>query len=203
MLIAAAFALGAAAQAAPAVGFRGFLLGQTIDDARRVELPASEYEPNRLHCSDEPGISSFWFSITPEERSAGLLRCIPGNTIGGMFAPASFAVTSGANAQVHLDFVGGKLVSIMTEYNATSAPAIGDALRAKFGAPAQERTENAQTQAGASIEQTVIYWHIGSATIEFRSPYFKINRMAVLYSLPDADAFHAKVSKDAAAKADM
>lgn len=180
-------------------GFQGFVLGQSLHDARAVPLPRSEYDQRRLVCTDEAKKPT-GLRVSEGEAGAGLVRCWPAEHIGSSFVRSGLPISGTAEATVELEFVGGKLIAIETVYDALHASSISDALRLKYGKPHREARGEVQNQLGGRFDQSVTTWTVGAATIELRSPEYSLRRMAVSYVLPEALGFRARIREAEAEK---
>lgn len=195
MLAAVVFIISQVATATPnalKVGFQGFELGQSLDAAKAVPLPATNYGQPRLYCSDSPP-ASLSFVFKPELATRGLIECVPAQQMHGSLWRASMPVSADIRAEVSLSFLDGRLVEIETSYPSLHATTIGDALNSRFGAPAESKISQIQTRDGAWHDQVVTRWQVGQAAVHLTSPDGVLTRMGVVYRLPEADQLEARL----------
>ena len=184
------------------IGFQEFHLGQTIEEARTATLPSNV----ALYCSSDTLPAEFptrWFNAKPDQAKDGLVHCLTGNWVAGMFAPAGLPVTDAAEARVDLYYLDGRLVEIETKYNFIHTLTIGAALRSKFGKPETEEIGSVENGYGARSEQLITTWKKGSATVQLRSPDYTRNLMSVTYRNPAASRFWGRLRSTGADDANL
>ena len=184
------------------VGFQRFVLGQTIAEAREVQLPAGQYAERTLLCSSDPSRPSS-LNLTASEIESGLVLCGPTQIIGGSVFRAELSVTTSAQASVDLYFLAGKLERIETGYPVTKLSEIETALTHKYGAPEIVEEAEVLTEAGDRYPSRHLLWTAGEATITLHAPAVNIRQMVVVYELPAGREFFEESKARAAAKADL
>jgi len=183
-------------------GFQEFRLGQSIADAKAVEMPSERIQ---LYCSDDVAedFPTRWLDVKPEQASDGVVHCLTGNWVSGMFAPVGLPVTETAKARVNLYFLDGVLAEIITEYSFVDTLTIGAALRAKYGEPDRDVVGAVENRFGGRSDQLITSWGVGDATIELRSPDRTRYLMTVTYRGPSASAFWQRVRSTGAGDANL
>lgn len=195
---------GTAESAEPAkpVGFQGVDLGQTLQETKQRGFLSASGRQTPIRCSDEP-TKSFLTRVSPEEKDAGLVRCIPASSVTGDISIQPLSVTPSISAIVGLQFVDGVLVDISAEYNAFDAEIIEAGLTEKYGKPETVKLGKIETRAGNWYDKRTVAWKLGDSTISLHNPGLHIDRMIVIYETPGAEAFRRKVTASAGAKADL
>lgn len=174
------------------VGFQSFILGQSIEDARKAPLPGTQ----KLICSDDPRPPhTFVPFVMPTPDEDGLIRCAPSD----YWLP----VTSDIRARVSLEFVDGSLAAIDADYFTTSAPIIEQAMIEKYGKPFEEKVGTVQTVSGATFSQKIVTWHIDGNIVQLYNPSTKIDLMTVFYRSPVSEEFYQRVKRKAAKGANL
>lgn len=163
------------------VSFHGFVLGQTLDEARKVMIEPGAYGPKRLICTmdaDRPKIPS----QPSAEQRAGIVGCRIYNDVGGSPSVAGLDLGDGAEASVEFKFFNSRLFFIFAAADYQHERPIAAALNAKLGKPTLEKSEAASNAFGAQISKHITEWSVGTKTVRMTAPDLNLRRLTVTYT---------------------
>lgn len=164
------------------IDFRGYALGETIDEFRTRPTPSGyKGAETRVICTDTDRSQS-WLIPSPDIEKAGVVSCGFVEQIGSSTVRAGMPLTPlDHSASIQFQFHSGRLYRIDTVMDATVSEAIDEALTAKHGAPTTAKTEQFQTRSGAVFPQLVKSWRSGDQSVTLSTPDLTTERMSVIY----------------------